>query len=124
MIEVSKLQSCIKEGDKISGLVVDIYATTRNEDTAEGKGRTIDHSYHINYRAALIACKGIDVMGSDGEVDKKLALKTDDGRYFLFHNNDKPIVVVDSREEVRAAATLKEEVLKKLSSAEKAALGL
>lgn len=114
----------IAKGDQISAVVVEIYAATRNEELNEGRGQTIDNSYHTSRRSALVACRGIDVMGSDGQVSERLALKSDDGRYFLLKNNNKPIVVRSDEEEVKAEADLRKEALKKLSQAERAALGI
>jgi hypothetical protein len=121
---MSEKPTALKEGDALSGLVVKIYATTRNTDGTEGRGIDIDNSYHKERRSALIASKGIDVMGSDGKVVERLAIKLNDGRYFLLQNENHPIVVVASEKEVQAAADLRKEALGKLSRAERAALGL
>jgi len=121
---MSTKRKALKEGDVLSGIVVKIYATTRNTDGTEGQGVEIDNSYHKERRSALIASKGIDVMGSDGKVVDRLAIKLDDDRYFLLQNNNYSIVVTDSEKEVQAAADLREKALSKLSSAERAALGL
>jgi hypothetical protein len=37
-------------GQRLSGVVVTIYATTTNSDLTEGRGRQVDHSYHLTMR--------------------------------------------------------------------------
>ena len=116
MSQEDKESQVLSEGDSISGQIVVIYATTRNQDLTEGKGRTIDHSYHLTERVARIATSGIDVMGSDGKVEPRLALNLSDGRFAL-----SPVLITIS-EDPEAEAKLREQALKKLSSAERAAL--
>jgi hypothetical protein len=113
------------EGDKVKGTMVNIYAATGNEDDTEGHGPQIDKSYHTTLKAALIACRGIGVMGTDGKVVERVALSLDDGRYFLFQNEQGyPIPISVGEEEAQAAADLRTRALEKLSQAERAALGL
>lgn len=123
-------QPPLRAGDVVSGEMVFIYAATRNSDLNEGRGPTIDESYHLKRHAAIIACAGIDVMGSNGQVAERLALKLIDGRYFLLANMKDPfevadpIVVSTNVQEVQAMTDLKVKALGKLSPPERAALGL
>lgn len=114
--------SALGLGDQVVGTVVQIYAATCNEDKNEGRGATIDNSYHTSQRSALIASRCIDVMGSDGGVDKRLAIKLTDGRHFLLKNDNQPIELTDDQREVEAAAELRTSALAKLTEAERAAL--
>lgn len=106
----------LSEGEQITGEVVGIWTATCNEDSMEGRGKTVDNSYHYTKHDALIATKGIGVMGGDGEVRPRKAVKLSDGRYFLA---PKMIVITKDPE---AAAKLREQALAKLSPAERAAL--
>lgn len=106
----------LKAGDTIQGMVVEIFAATRNDDRAEGRGPRIAHSYHLTKRDAAIGASGIDVGGHDGKVESRLAIRTISGTYYLC-----PLAVFLSKNE-EAAARLREEALAKLTSAERAAL--
>ena len=103
-------------GEKISGEVVEIWAATCNEERSEGRGNTIDNSYHLSRHEALIATKGIDVMGSDGKVVSRTVIRLKGGRYLL----GAQFIAITSNPE--AEASLREQALAKLSSAEIAAL--
>ncbi|HRH25385.1 MAG TPA: hypothetical protein PLD99_00330 [Parcubacteria group bacterium] len=111
-----------REGDVVSGKMIIIFATTRNTDLTEGRGTTIDHSYHLSARDAEVGAHGIDVMGSDGGIREVLALQEDQsGRVYLFANNASPVTIKENSEMV---ANLRKRALSKLSSSERAALGL
>jgi hypothetical protein len=104
------------KGDKLAAEVVTVYVATCNEDGTEGRGATIDHSYHLTKHAALIATAGIGVMGSDGDLEERLALKLEDGRFALLPD------IFQISDNVEKEAELRKEALKKLSPAELAAL--
>ena len=113
-MEKTKIRLAV--GDQVSGQVVELFAATRNEDLAEGRGQKIDHSYHLTQRDAMIASSKIDVMGSDGKVELRLALHLSDGKYLLL---PQPITVSENPE---AEAELRKQALAKLTPAEIAAL--
>jgi len=116
MSQEVKVPQALSEGEFVSGQITVVYAATRNQDLTEGKGRTIDHSYYLTGHAARIATSGIDVMGSDGKVEPRLALHLSDGRFAL-----SPVLITIS-EDPEAEAKLREQALKKLTPAERAAL--
>jgi len=113
-MEKAKVQLAI--GDRVAGEVIKLFAATRNEDLQEGRGARIDHSYHLTEHEALIASSKIDVMGTDGKVEKRIALRLSDGQYLLL---PKPITVSENPE---AEAGLRKQALAKLTPAEIAAL--
>lgn len=105
-----------KVGDQILGTVIEIFAATCNSDRCEGRGGRIDNSYHFSKREALVATKGIDVMGSDGAVEVRLAIMTDEKRFFLLPTE------IEIMEDAGEIAKVRQEALAKLSPAERAAL--
>lgn len=123
MSRLSKLPA-LQVGDGVTGTMVHIHAATCSRDNIEGRGPIIDKSYHTSYQGALVASKGIDVMGADGKVAQRLALKMSDGRYFLLQNEANPVLVADNDQDAQAAADLRVKALAKLSPPERAALGL
>lgn len=111
-----------RDGDVVKGKIITVFATTRNTDLAEGRGQTIDHSYHLSAHDANIGAHGIDVMGSDGKTKEVLALQEDEsGRVYLFANNSSPVTI---KEDPEALAKLRKSAFNKLSSSERAALNL
>lgn len=116
MSQSDKTPLLFAEGDHVSGTVVLIFAAVCNSDSVEGRGRQIDHSYHLTNLAATIATSRIGVMGSDGKVEPRLAIKFQGERYALLP--DKIEISIDPD----AQAKLREQALKKLSPAELAAL--
>jgi hypothetical protein len=122
MSKLAKLPA-LHVGDGVTGTMVHIHAATCSKDNIEGRGPIIDKSYHTSHQAALIASKGIDAMGSDGDVAQRLALRMSDGRYFLLQNEAHPVLVSDSDQDAQAATDLRTKALAKLSSPERAALG-
>ncbi len=116
---MSSIDSKLKKGDEISGKVVEIFAATRNTDSAEGRGSQVDEAYYLTREGATIGAHKIDVMGTDGKVESRLAIEIS-GKltsYVTF----KEIVVRDDPKNVEA---LREQALKKLSPAERVVLGL
>ena len=63
--------------------VIEIFAAMSNTDLNEGKGNTIDLTYHPNVRQATVAAIGIGVFGSNGNVEPRKAVRFSDGRMFL-----------------------------------------
>ncbi len=112
----------LEVGEKISGTIVPLYVATKNSDSTEGRGKTIDHSYHLTETGAIIACEGIGVSGTSGNVVKRIALKLEDGRYYLFANEGCDIDVVSNEREYDARSILRDRAMKKLTPAEIAAL--
>lgn len=109
----------VKDGDRVEGTVVTLWVTRRNSDGTEGRGADVDHSYHLDRLEAQVATHGIDVMGSDGHVEERLALRTDDNRFFLL---PKPITLTPSAKEKETMARVRREALNKLTPAERVAL--
>ncbi|MGE5392721.1 MAG: hypothetical protein ACM3NH_03180 [Candidatus Saccharibacteria bacterium] len=108
----------LQEGEEIRARVVRIYAAVTYEDRTEGRGRRIDDSYHLTERKAAMGAHDIGwgLSPRDGDVEPRLALKTEDGRYFLLPD---PIEITIDPE---AEAKLREQGLAKLTPAERAAL--
>lgn len=66
----------LKQGDRITLATVErVYAATRNTDLAEGRGVDIDHAYYATRDAAVVGASKIGVMGADGNVAPRLALR-------------------------------------------------
>lgn len=85
----------------------------------EGKGKTIDHSYHLTKRGAIIAADKLGLMGAtDGDVEETLGLKLLDGSYTLL---PRPIKITEDTE---AETRIRNQALSKLSRAELAALSV
>lgn len=100
------------ESERVVGEVVTIYAAI---------ARTYEEShvasYHLTRHEAVLGASGLGYSVPDGEVKPVLALKLSDGRYTLA-----PEIVEISDENPEAEAKLREEALKKLTPAERAAL--
>lgn len=110
-------EGIFKEGQQLSGTVIVIYAAVANKDDIEGRGQTVDQSYHRTQHDALLGASGIGVMGGDGEVRPRFALQLLDGTVVLL-----PEFVVRFSDGSEKAARLRRKALDKLSPAEKAAL--
>ena len=105
-------------GAQFIGEVVSIFVVRHNEDTTEGKGKTIVHSYHLTKRSAIITADKLGPMGAtDGEVEDTLAIKLLDGSYTLL---PKPIKIMP--EDTEAEVRIRNQALCRLSAAERAAL--
>lgn len=98
---------------------VTIFATVHNTDGNEGRGRNVDHQYFLTHSDAMIGADGIDVMGSDGKVEARDAIRRPDGSYFLI----KKVVITDPTGPERLAA-IRRVAIKKLSAIERIALGV
>ena len=105
-----------QEGETISGTVVIIYAAVTNTDLTEGRGQRVDHSYYRNRRDATIGASGIGVMGSQGNVEPRTALRITDNQYLLLSD---PVKVSENPKKV---AELRKQAFAKLTEAERAAL--
>lgn len=99
------------EGEKIAGEMVTIFAAIAC--TYEEKHVA---SYHLTQHDAVLGASGLGYSGPDGEVGPVLALKLSDGRYALAPE------IIEISENSEAEAKLREEALKKLTPAERAAL--
>jgi hypothetical protein len=120
----------LRVDDVVSGNMVFIYAATSSPKFSAETGRIIDESYHLMRYAAVAASEGINAMGLCGEVAERLALRLADGRYFLLGNMRHPfnvaypIIASTNVQEVEAMVDLRIKALAKLSSSERAALGV
>ena len=56
---------------------VRMFVTARNSDLTEGRGSTVFKEYFDDVHEAVEAAKGIDVMGTDGEVYEVITLVPD-----------------------------------------------
>ena len=91
--------------------MTEIYEVRCNEDSIEGRGRTITVALFSNEGAALLAAKGLGPMGaSDGEV-RTTIVWDDYAEYIEYEARDKE-------------ESLKAHALAKLTNEERAALGL
>lgn len=70
-------------GFKGKAEIVRIFAAVTNIDLNEGRGENIDDAYYFIERDALVGAIGIGVMGGDGEVEERFAVRFDNGTYFL-----------------------------------------
>lgn len=68
--------------DPFGGTIVDLFVVRVNTDPNEGRGADYDHSYYLKREDAIEAAKGRDVMGTDGKVEKRIAVQCADGSVF------------------------------------------
>lgn len=106
-----------KVGETLSGQIVRVFVAVSPQDRDEGRGPLVDRSYHLSEKDATIATKGIGVMGSDGQVVPRQAVRLGGEEYILL-----PDVSFTIDTDPAAEAKLREQALKKLSPAERAAL--
>lgn len=106
----------LSHGDSVQGVVITIYAAVTNEDRTEGRGKQVDHSYHLTEREATIGASSIGAMKPDGDVEPRLAVQLSDGRYALLPK----IITIATNSE--AEARLREQARAKLTPAELTAL--
>lgn len=104
-------------GDLFRGTVVNAYVVRVNSDLTEGRGVTVNHSYHLGYADAVEAARGADVMGSNGDVEDLFCVKTESGDVFEL----KPLAIALSPYKEKA---LREAALAKLTEEERELLGL
>lgn len=103
-------------GDRLEAEVITIYVATHNSDGTEGKGYTVDHSYHLTRHMATVATSGIGPMGTDGEIIERLAIVLSDARFALLPK------LIEISENTEKEAELRKKAMSKLSQAELAAL--
>lgn len=106
-----------KQGDRVSGVVVTLFAVVGNTDDVEGRGAPIDKSYHLTKGDAVIGASGAGPSGSDGEIQARIALRVDTDTYILLP--EKPVgisLLPEQTEKLRRSG------LAKLSPAEKKVL--
>ena len=106
----------IEKGQEIKGVVKIIWAAVTNTDLNEGRGSSVDYSYHLTETDAKVGASHIGVMGSDGDVQERVVLQISDTEYILL-----PKDTVTIKETAEEAAKLRESALKKLTPAEQAA---
>ena len=116
----------VKVGDVISSAVYEIWAVVGNTDTQEGRGTPLDLTYCSSQNEAVVLSKGRGVMGGDALVERRLALSTN---IFLNGNQYYVLIPVSSFIQLRTdvyeiAKRRREEILAKLSPADRAVLGL
>lgn len=106
-------------GQEIACTVVELWAAVSNTDTNEGRGKSIDVSYHLNQDDAALGAVGIGVQGTDGSVTKRLALRINNESYLLITGNPVSITSVDQK-----WSELRQSGRAKLTPAERIALGI
>ena len=70
-------------GQVINGTVVEIFATVSNTELNEGRGRDKDIGYYFTEEGAQRGGKGRGVMGSGCKVEKRLAIRLEDGNHLI-----------------------------------------
>jgi hypothetical protein len=106
-----------KQGDKMSGVVVTLFAVVGNTDDVEGRGAPIDKGYHLTKDDAVIGASGAGPSGSNGQIEQRLALKIYKNSYVLLP--EKPFSISFLPKQIKE---LKKSGLSKLSAAEKRVL--
>ncbi len=101
-------------------IVIQIYAAVTNSDTQGGMGHNVDHSYYETARGALLGSIGIGVMGNDGTVEPRPAVKFDDGTILLLTSTS----IITLGDEEKLAQDARTTALAKLTLAERSALNI
>lgn len=99
--------------------IIELFAAVTNSDTAEGRGHAVDKSYHLSRDGALIGAARIGVMGNDGAVEERTAIRLNDEMLILL--TGEPIAIAD---ETAMRERVRKEGMEKLSAAQRAALGI
>lgn len=108
-------------GKRIEAEIVEIYAAVTNSDLTEGRGVSVDHSYHETEIGAKFGAVGIGpgLTKNDGTVGERLAIRLSDGTYLLLNQQSPIIELVD---ETRLREDVRRQAIAKLSPAERVAL--
>lgn len=98
--------------------ILEVWAAIAPHDTEEGKGDWYDKTYHATEAGARLGASGIGVMGTEGKVEPRLAVKFNGGQLLLV---DGPITLADDEQ---LGTDVRRRALAKLTPVERIALGL
>lgn len=122
----------LKPGDKvaepgvhITGEAVEIWAVVGNTDSTEGRGFPVDLMYCGTREGALLMALGRGVFGGAADVQERLALLTDivcDGKPYYILLPGSAFVQLQNTD--AAMRKRREELLSKMSAADRVVLGL
>ena len=101
--------------------IVSLFTARTNTDTEEGRGQQYDKTFHETERGAKLGTVRIGVMGTDGTVGERLAVRFSDGTLLLLVEPDPRIILTD---EASLDQDVRKTALSKLTEAERAALGV
>lgn len=116
---MSKLASPLGKSGEVE--VITIFTARTNTELNEGRGQQYDRTFHETERGAKLGTVGIGVMGGDGEVGDRLAVRFSDGTLLLL---DAGQPVIELQNENVLEQDIRRKALSKLSVAEREALGV
>ena len=124
-LRILKPDERIELGTSIVGEVTEIWAVVGNTDSNEGRGLPIDRMYCGTQDGALLMAQGRGVFGNPADVEKRRALLTNivcDGKPYYILLPGSAFVQLQNTD--AAMRRRREELLSKMSAADRAVLGL
>ena len=82
-------ESSVLVGKSGKAEIIEIYAAVGNKDlNGSIYDDRVDRAYFLMEAEAIIGARGIGVLGSNGEVEKRYAIKLEDGSVYLLASSD------------------------------------
>jgi len=101
--------------------IIKVFTAKTWADTNEGRGPQYDRTFHETEKGAKFGTIGIGIMGGDGTLGERFAVRFEDGTLMLL-DEGQPIITLENEELLES--NIRKKALSKLSVAERQALGL